>query len=249
MNIRKISNNTTAYIFNSIENYTTNVYFIEKESRIYLIDTFCGSDSMVPILNRINTNSKKKEVIVINTHFHWDHVWGNCSFKENSIFGHEKCRELLEINWDIQINKNQKYILGMVEKCLPNISFKDKVIFHNDGIELFYSPGHTKDSISIFDHEEKILYAGDNLEKPIIYVESDDVSAYINTLENYIKYCPLKIVASHTLNITEEDIFDTIEYLKGLSCGEKMYFETEYQTQIHRQNLDTVHKLKEYENK
>ena len=74
---------------------------------------------------------------------------GNCSFKEKNIIRHEMCRNLLNQLWEVQINKNKKHITGIAEKCLPNITFKEKIMFHNEGIELFHSPGHTADGISI----------------------------------------------------------------------------------------------------
>ena len=240
MKIEKISKNTTMFTFDSIESYLTSVFLIEKESKIYIIDTFCGSDSMIPILNMLNNDLDKKEVVVINTHFHWDHVWGNCSFKGNNIISHKLCRKLLDELWEEQINKNMKYICGKAEKCLPNITFDERITFENDGIELFYSPGHTEDSISIFDHEEKILYVGDNLEKPLIYVESNDIPTYIRTLENYLRYNPKKIMAGHTSNLTEEDIFNTIKYLKDLQIGKEMHFESEYTKTVHKQNLSYI---------
>lgn len=242
MKIKQLGKNAIAYIYDDIESYLTSVFLIQKKSKIYLIDTFCGSDSMEPIINEINKNLYDKEVIIINTHFHWDHVWGNCSFKGSNIISHELCRKLLDEFWEDQINKNSKYIFGKAEKQLPNITFKEKIIFQDDDIELFYSPGHTIDSISIFDHEEKILYVGDNLEKPIVYVESDDINTYISTLENYLSYNPKKIVASHTLEITKEDLLNTIKYLKALQANEELNFESEYQRKIHKENLNIVHK-------
>jgi glyoxylase-like metal-dependent hydrolase (beta-lactamase superfamily II) len=197
---------------------------------------------MEPILNILNTKLNNKEVIVVNTHFHWDHVWGNCSFSDKNIISHVLCRNLLDELWESQIKQNSKYISGKAEKHLPNITFKEKIIFHNEGIELFHSPGHTVDSISIFDHNESILYVGDNLEKLIIYVENTNIDTYINTLKNYLDYKPKKIVAGHTLNLTEEDIINTIEYLNGLSKGKEMHFQTEYERKIHNQNLNLINK-------
>ncbi len=243
MDIRSISRNATALTFDSIESYLTSVFLIECGSKVFLIDTFCGTESMAPILERLAGNPDNKELIVVNTHFHWDHVWGNCGFKGKDIISHELCRELLDSFWEAQIDKNKKHILGRAEKHLPNITFKEKLIFHNEGIELFHSPGHTADSISIFDYNERILYAGDNLEKPIVYVEDADIATYVNTLENYLNYRPKKIAASHTLELTEKDIVDTIEYLKGLSAGKQLHFGSEYEREIHNQNLLMIHKV------
>lgn len=237
----KISKSCNVFIYNDVETYTTNVFLIEKKSKIFLIDTFCGPESMVPIKKILADKYDSKEVIVINTHFHWDHVWGNSSFKKNIIISHKLCRELLDKYWEEQFNKNEKYILGSVEKSLPNLTFKESINFHDEKIEIFYSPGHTVDSISIFDHDEKILYVGDNLEKPIIYVENNDIETYIKTLKKYLDYKPKKIMAGHTLDLVEKDIHETIKYLNDLKNGNRLQFETEYMRKIHMENYYMIH--------
>jgi len=211
--LENISENSTVYTFDELQEYLTNVFVIEKKNRVYIIDTFCGDGYMKPILKSLGN----KEIVVINTHFHWDHVLGNCCFDGCTIISHEKCRKLLEECWESQLAENKKYILGNADKKLPNVTFDSKIYFEDDKIELFYSPGHTVDSISIYDYEEEILYVGDNLEKPMISVESNDIEAYIKTLETYISYKSKKIMAGHTLNLNERDILHTIGYLKGLS--------------------------------
>lgn len=244
MKINRLNSYSTAFTYDDLESYLTSAFLIEKE-KFYLIDTFCGPESMLPILEEIEKASPKKEVVVINTHFHWDHVWGNCSFSSYGIIAHEKCRKLLHESWEAQLSKNEKYIMGPVEKKLPNITFEEKMVFHTDGIELFHSPGHTEDSISIFDHENQFLYVGDNLEKPIIYVENKDISTYIETLKKYLEYKPKRIIASHTLDITEQDLYKTINYLEKLLNGQEVLFKTEYENKIHEQNLKTI-SLKEW---
>ena len=242
MKVRKIAANAVAFSYENIEDFVTNVFLVETPSKFFVIDTYCGSDAMKPVLERINHSSKNKEIIVINSHFHWDHVWGNASFIGKDIISHEICRKFLDEQWEKQMKHNRQYILGRAEKQLPNITFKEKIIFYDEGIELFYSPGHTIDSISLFDHNEKVLYAGDNLEKPIIYVENNDIKTYIKSLKNYLNYKPKKIVAGHSLDLKEEDIFSTIEYLKGLSEGRKFTFKTDYERKIHYQNISMINK-------
>ncbi|MFT8314834.1 MAG: MBL fold metallo-hydrolase [Clostridium sp.] len=241
MENEKISKNCNVFIYNELKDYTTNVFLIEKKSKIFLIDTFCGSNSMEPIKRMLKDKYNDKETIIVNTHFHWDHVWGNSSFKKNTIISHELCRDLLNKQWDEQLNKNKKYIFGNVEKLLPNLTFKESINFHKEGIEIFYSPGHTVDSISIFDHDEKILYVGDNLEKPIIYVEHKDIDTYIQTLNTYLGYKFTKIMAGHTLNLTEKDIYETIKYLNDLKNGNKFEFESKYMRKVHQQNYRFIH--------
>lgn len=240
MIIHKISRQAAAFAFDNIESFSTYIYLLEKSSRYYLIDTCCGEDSIRRALDQANINPEK-ETVIINTHFHWDHVWGNGYFKDNIIIGHELCGEFLNRFWDSQLEQNGRYQDGPVEKVLPNWTFTKKILLKNDGLEIFHSPGHTRDSISVFDHRDKILYAGDNLEKPIVYVESDDLQAYIKTLEKYLSYKPKKIFAGHTLDLTEKDILNTLGYLQALQAGVEVLFHTEYERSIHEQNLKTVY--------
>lgn len=234
--LKRVNKNSTVYIFDELQDCLTNVFVIEKKNRVYIIDTFCGDGYMKPILKSLGN----KEIVVINTHFHWDHVLGNCCFNDCKIISHKKCRSLLDKRWDDQLNQNKKYVLGAAVKKLPNMTFDSKVCFEDDRLELFYSPGHTIDSISIYDREEEILYVGDNVEKPIIYLESSYTEEYIKTLEKYIEYKPKKIMGGHTLNLTREDILNTIEYLKGLMEGRNFSFKTEYENKVHSENIKHV---------
>ncbi|PJI07883.1 MULTISPECIES: MBL fold metallo-hydrolase [Clostridium] len=234
--LKRVSKSSTVYIFDELQECLTNVFVIEKKNRVYIIDTFCGAEYMKPILKTLGN----KEIVVINTHFHWDHVLGNCSFNGCKIISHKKCRSLLDKCWDDQLNQNKEYVLGATVKKLPNMTFDSKIYFEDDSLELFYSPGHTIDSISIYDREEEILYVGDNVEKPIIYLESSCTEEYIKTLEKYIEYKPKKIMGGHTLNLTKGDILNTIEYLKGLMNGKNFSFKTEYENKVHSENIKYV---------
>ncbi|MBC7959845.1 MAG: MBL fold metallo-hydrolase, partial [Vallitaleaceae bacterium] len=151
MKITAINSYSTIFTYDEIENFETSAFLIEKD-KFYLIDTYCGPQSMQPILEVIKNSNPPKEVVVINTHFHWDHVWGNCSFAKSNIIAHELCRCKMDEVWESQIQRNEKYVMGEIVKQLPNITFSEKLTFLQEGIELFHSPGHTKDCISIFDH-------------------------------------------------------------------------------------------------
>jgi len=241
--LQKISPQTIAITFNTIASYLTHTYLLDRAGKYYLIDTYNGPDIIKTALELSNIDPGK-EIVVINTHFHWDHVWGNCAFPDHKIISHKLCREYLDQCWDDQLEKNRAYVTGAVTKVLPNWTFTDKIWLEDAQLELFHSPGHTQDSISVFDHQEKTLYVGDNLERPIIYVESNDLATYIKTLENYSSYQPERIISGHTLDLSEADIQDAIAYLQALQAGEKIVFRTEYERSIHQQNLNTLKNTK-----
>ena len=136
-----------------------NMGLILGAKRNYLIDTGLGKNSVTPVLNYIGET--EKPLIVINTHAHWDHVWGNYIFADNLIISHKNCRDELDKNWDKDFQKNEHFADGEVCKCLPNVTFENNLYFADDGVYLFHTPGHTTSCISIYDEVEKILYVGD----------------------------------------------------------------------------------------
>lgn len=231
MTKEKITTRATAYHFSDLP-MATFVYVIKSARRVWVIDTFCGSLSMEPVLQDM---PEGREVMVVNTHFHWDHVWGNCAFT-GEVVSHRRCRELLAAGWEQELAKYGKYRRGRVERRLPTITFEQRLFFPEEGIELFYSPGHTADSISLFDHEDRLLYVGDNLERPLVYVEDPDLDAYLRTLEEYKKYRPQLLMAGHAKNLTLEEVEGTIDYLRHLKAGTEVVFVTEEERLIHAAN-------------
>jgi glyoxylase-like metal-dependent hydrolase (beta-lactamase superfamily II) len=232
----------TAFRFDDIPDYYTCVFLIETERRVFLLDTFAGPDSMTALRQRIDAIRADRQAVVVNSHFHWDHVWGNSAFKDFPIVAHERCRETLAAKWDEQIERSGQYMQGRAERVLPTITFGDRLSFPEDGLELFHSPGHTGDSISLFDRRTESLYVFDNLERPIVYVEGENVDRYIATLENYRRLNPKHSHGSHTVNLDAGDITSTIRYLKQLQEGIPMTFATDYETKVHQENLEWMGK-------
>lgn len=239
MEVIKYGKRTTIVTFDELVNYKTSVFIIECPKRIYIIDTFCGTKSMNEVI-KIITNNEDKQIIVINTHSHWDHVWGNSVFKDEIIISCKLTRKYIIENWDDEYSKNKINIQGEAIQTLPNLTFQGKISFEEDGIEIFQAPGHTKDSISIYDRIENTLIVGDNLEKPIIYVENEDIQQYINTLKDYKKFENSKIFASHALGLNSADIDNTIDYLEGLREKREFNFQDEYVKKVHFSNRKYV---------
>ena len=171
------------------KDYDLNLGLILAKNRNYVIDTGLGSGSVVPVLEYIGNSPKP--IIVINTHCHWDHIWGNWVFENSLIISHALCRELEDKHWDDVLKENSKSVDGEVRKCLPNLVFERGLYFPDDGIKVFHSPGHTADCISVFDEAGKVLYAGDNIgdteENIVPYIDTDPV-IFQSLIETYRKY-------------------------------------------------------------
>ncbi|MDD4495209.1 MAG: MBL fold metallo-hydrolase, partial [Eubacteriales bacterium] len=126
-----------------------------------------------------------KPIIAVNTHHHWDHVWGNAALKDSAIISHHLCREILDLEWEPVREKNRSFVDGEADKCLPNLVFDNEIYFPDDKIRIFHTPGHTADSISVLDEEDKVLNAGDNIGDTVDEIVPElecDISVYIKTL-------------------------------------------------------------------
>lgn len=171
------------------KDYDLNIGLILGERCNYIIDTGLGSGSVAPVLEYLGYDSKP--VIVVNTHCHWDHIWGNWVFEKSLIISHTICRDLEDKYWDEALNENVKAIDGEVRKCLPSMVFEGSLYFPGDGISIFHTPGHSADCISIYDEVDRILYAGDNIgdtEEEIVPWIDTDLETFRRVIETYKKY-------------------------------------------------------------
>ncbi|MCL2368896.1 MAG: MBL fold metallo-hydrolase, partial [Oscillospiraceae bacterium] len=156
MKIERIGKRNIVFQY-SLPGWNLNLHLILGEKCNYVVDTGLGSESVAPIREYLKNDPKP--IIVINTHHDWDHVWGNHCFDECIIISHSSCSELIAANWSEMLKKNEAYIRGDVKVCLPNLVFDGFLYFPEDGIKIFHTPGHSIDSISVFDERDGVLNA------------------------------------------------------------------------------------------
>ncbi len=197
--------------------YTT-THLIFGDNRVYVCDTFIGPEPMKKISKIIKEKGHQdKPIVVFNSHADWDHVWGNCHFRDATILGHRECRTRIEKDCTKDLKKFYDQRQGEVVLIPPTTVFDTNYIFEDDDIEFFYSPGHTIDSSSCYDRKEHILFVGDNIESNIPYVNSLDFDTYISTLEGYLARDWKHVVPGHDpIQNDASLILSNIDYLKLL---------------------------------
>ena len=112
---------------------------------------------------------------VVNTHHHYDHAFGNASFRPAPIWGHARCARFLR-------ERAEAYRLEVAREELPKLA--DDVLateidppdrtFGDDGADLdiggrqlelrYLGRGHTDDDIVIVVPDAAVLFAGDLVE-------------------------------------------------------------------------------------
>lgn len=210
MIIKNIKNRNILFTHENLNEWDLHLHVILGNKHNFLIDTGLGSLSVEPV-KEVLKNSPKP-LIVINSHYHWDHVWGNGTFKGATIISHRLCREILEQKWENMLEKNRRYAFGTIEKELPNLIFDKELYFPEDKVRIFYTPGHTSDSISVIDEEERILNIadniGDNLDEIVPGLECAE-EIYLNTLNIYKNIDFDTCVSGHN-SIMGKEVLDLI---------------------------------------
>ena len=188
-----------------------NIHLILGENHNYLIDTGLGSADMDEV--KAYLGDHRKPLIVINTHFHWDHVWGNHCFDNEIIISHSKCRQMIKEDWSKSLEKNKHFIKGEAKLKLPNLVFDDELYFPDDKIKLFYTPGHTIDGISVFDEIDGVLNAGDNIGDTLNEIVPEiysDAKLYRHSLQIYKQLAVNFCISGHNSTLNK-DVFARIE--------------------------------------
>jgi cyclase len=242
MKIRKIGSRGVLFTFGVDDSplpYSTSVYLINAENYIFLCDTHAGPISMEYIKKYINEFIGEKNIIVFNSHSDYDHIWGNCFFGKETIISHTKCRELIiekgmEVLKELEIYKNGEVVLR-----LPDLTFDSKIIFEEDNIEFFYTPGHSIDSSSCFDKKDHVIFSGDLFEDPIPYLGYHKLDEYIKTVES-LKQIDALIISAHSEIVDEKLINENLSYVKSVHSGEKLDFTDERSKGIHNFNMKNI---------
>jgi glyoxylase-like metal-dependent hydrolase (beta-lactamase superfamily II) len=146
----------------------------------------------------------RENVVVLNTHWHFDHVGGNALFKKRGIAQTEA--PLVESDWP-----NPKLLTWYVEPCLAQgtpfpVGFvpqeysiqgtkatfyiEDESRFDLGGrvLEAISTPGHTHGSMSFLDSLTHSLFSGDSVYCGILYAqfEDSDIDEYIDSLDKLL---------------------------------------------------------------
>ncbi|MHA1211450.1 MAG: MBL fold metallo-hydrolase [Candidatus Heimdallarchaeota archaeon] len=223
----------------------TNVYVINGNKHVFICDTFLGPDSMSGVKDYIEKHFGGKPIVIFNSHYDYDHHWGNCAFVSDMILSHSLCKTMIEKHGLDDLEKQKKWLRGEVKIVLPTTVFEEKYDFEDEGVHFFHTPGHTEDSASCYDCVDEILFVGDNIEEPIPYIRTglEGIKIYIETVKNYLSYSFKTLIPGHG-PITDRSLLDSnLSYLEHFPelkdpINLKVFVRNFYH--IHLHNLTTL---------
>lgn len=164
-------------------------FLIEGSDKAMLLDTGLGSGNLPELIKSL-TN---KPIIVVNTHTDGDHVGGNGFFE---------CVHMHPSEYDYYL-----YDKPDRKQKLAPIWEGDVIDLGGQSFEVILIPGHTPGSIALLDRDNRILFAGDSLQRELTFMvgRGRNLPAFGETLKKLIELIPA---------------FDTVYTFHGPVCKE-----------------------------
>lgn len=163
----------------------------------------------------LKTVSDKPVKIVVNSHFHGDHIQGNKNFQHSSIIiAHE--------NVSKRLLKNNKATAPTLD-LMPAVTFTDslKINFNGEEIQLFhFSNCHTDADAVTYFTKSKVLHLGDMFffeMFPAVYTEGGgNIKQLVIALDKILKTFPADthVIPGHGNLATMQDLANYVTMLK-----------------------------------
>ncbi len=154
--------NVKIFQFNPLQE---NTYLIFNEQlQCVIIDPGCYTDQEREIITQFIKTKGLNPSLLVNTHCHLDHVFGNKFIHEQyglELHIHQGEQKVLEmaptsgLMWNLPFD-NYEGKLHFLDESLP-------LQVGNDQLEIIFTPGHSPASISFYSKENDLLISGDVL--------------------------------------------------------------------------------------
>jgi glyoxylase-like metal-dependent hydrolase (beta-lactamase superfamily II) len=180
-----------------------------------LIDTLAFPSETLEIKDFLENRLGVRVRYVVTTHSHADHTNGTCFFPDAEVIAHALCREKLNTTGRQALArvKEQNQDLANVEIRLPDLLLNNGPLLLHMGkktLQIFHTPGHSLDSISVLLREDRILFAGD-LVMPIPHIVDGDLDAMAASLQLLPQLGLENVVQGHGEVVLRGEIDETIK--------------------------------------
>ena len=185
--------------------------------RAIVVDTLTGPDEMRPVVAFLDAEAGDRSRLVIDTHHHWDHVFGNAAFPGVDIVAQRGCPRLIQSQ--LQGGDESLRLPPPEGVPLPTVTFGDRLTFADEGetVHLIHSPGHSEDSLVVFLAGSRLLLGGDTVEWPLPnFCQRDGRDEWVRTLRG-LKQLPVDLVVPAHGPAMDKRIIDANErYVVGV---------------------------------
>jgi glyoxylase-like metal-dependent hydrolase (beta-lactamase superfamily II) len=143
------------------------------EAEVLLVDTRSTPAQAREILDDLRELRAGPVSVVVNTHGHHDHVFGNAQLRPAPIWGHERCKAMIEATGEEQLAGFRNAMPDLADELAevvldpPDQLFSETATIDLGGREIrlaYLGRGHTDNDIVVSIPDADVLCAGDLLE-------------------------------------------------------------------------------------
>jgi glyoxylase-like metal-dependent hydrolase (beta-lactamase superfamily II) len=182
-----------------------------------VVDTLTGPAEAAPVADFLASEAGERRVVVVNTHHHWDHVFGNAAFGGADIVAQRGCPRLIQA--ELQSGDESRRLPPAEGVPLPNLTFGDRLTYVDDGasVHLIHTPGHSEDSLVVFLTESRLVLGGDTVEWPLPNLcQRDGGDEWVRTLRQ-LKQLPVDLIVPAHGPAMDKQLIDANErYVSGV---------------------------------
>lgn len=228
-------------------------YLILGEEKALLWDTGNGIGSMKQLIDEL----WQKELIVVNSHLHFDHIGGNHEFECVHVLNHPYVKQVLEMGIDDTVYEEEyaesTYSVYSPLPYRPLHYHPFVYCWIEDGhifdlgrrrLQVKTAPGHSVDSLVLVDEQKKLLFTGDTYYPATLYCFTEGMfETYTKTMQKLAgKYQDYLLITSHNEPLREGKMLQVVakEFEKVMKCEVSFMMEHEYE----KYELDGVTLLK-----
>lgn len=179
-------------VFSPIE---VNTYILaDKSGDCAILDCGCYNEAEFSHLVKLINSKKLKPVMLLNTHCHLDHIFGN-RFVSDKYNLRAFCNELEEPNRKDASSHAAFFGLSMYEPPEPEgfILHGQKITFSSVTLLALHVPGHTAGSMAFYSESDGAVFTGDALFAGSIGrtdLPGGDFQTLLNSIKNNLLTLP-----------------------------------------------------------
>jgi glyoxylase-like metal-dependent hydrolase (beta-lactamase superfamily II) len=218
------------------EDVPVDSFAVLAERFAVIVDTLISRDAMRAVLADLGTDLRGRQLLAVNTHGDWDHVWGNGLFvgPESEWPAPVIAHELVEARMDtdearsvLEEKQAEDTAYATAGWNPPTIALSGSARIEGGDLSLHLlpTPGHTPDHLSVWIPQLRLLLAGDAAEWPFPEV-GEDPAALRSSLRRMLELRPQTVLYCHAPGRTDPGVieaniayFDELE--RRLHAGEE----------------------------
>jgi cyclase len=196
-----------------------NAGYIVGDDRVLVVDTCFTVGRARRFRETIESRVDQPLRMLVNTHHHGDHTWGNFLFRDTTIVAHERCRaEMIATGLETQRLFAPGVDWGPIEIEPAFVTFEDRLDLYVGDLKVeahFMGPAHTTNDVVYHVPERGLMFAGDlAFSGGTPFVMMGSVQGSIDAYERLQRFDVQTIVPGHGPVCGPELLGEMAEYLR-----------------------------------